>query len=326
MISLVIGAQGQDGSYICDILESEGCSVIGLGRNGINRICNIKSDDTRCIGLDQFDLSDWTNDWRKLYRLAGVVKPQRIFDCAAHHSSTKSFSESTHKEMYKVNADRSYCLEKVVLALSELGYSPTYITCGSSLMYSAKGRVVVSEETVMSPNTGYGFAKALARHQCEALRALGINASMGILFNHDSVRRGSEYFIPRVIRLMPDVKSGWNNATLGDLSKRIDIGSARDVAKGLIAISEQEGLRSDYIIATGKIHRLSELVDYIGDRYGIAKASSALGNDSEGADTDNYLVGDISKALRELGWSPREDIFSVIDEMLGCSSGNITDS
>lgn len=268
-MNIVIGAKGQDGSYVCDQLISLGYPVVGLCRNGVCIARGVSDEDEDILRSMGHRLMGWVSDSEILSEFLVAVNAKAVFDCAASHTSTNKFGKGNQKEMYILNLRRTTCIQDALITCLEKGYKPRLVTCGSSLMYSGQGGLRVNEDTEMNPKTGYGYAKVVARKQCGALRCFGLEASMAILFNHDSVRRSREYFLPRAIKAVDEYSRKGVIEPLGCLRKQIDIGSARDVASALIRISQAEDLSSDYVVATGKLIRLGELVDYIGERYGF---------------------------------------------------------
>ena len=314
---IVIGVKGQDGSYVYDELSSRHLPVIGVGREGVCKSSNISDDEGEVIKSLQEDLKDWDHNERVFSDFLIRIGARVIFDCAASHTSTKGFSKVNQGDMYRNNVRRTTCIQDSLLLSADQGLRPRLITCGSSLMYDGSGGLRVDEETRMSPKTGYGYAKMIARNQCSVLRHFGLEASMAILFNHDSVRRSKEYFLPRVIKAVSDYSEERPIRSFGCLEKRIDIGSAKDVVSALIRLSQAESLISDYVVATGRLTALAEMVDYIGKDFGITGASKVLGGDEPNEDgAKDFLVGNISKIKQEIEWEPREDIFSVIDKMI----------
>lgn len=316
---IVIGPTGQDGSYVFDLLDCMQKPTIGIGRNSILRVANVDKSIKSELSSVLFELDNWVEDWKKLERIAHYSGAQTIIDCAASHSSTHQFGRHGDIEMYKQNTQRLMAIERALIGLYEANRPTRFVTCGSSLMYKAKGATKVDETTKMDASTGYGLAKVIARKQCAALRKLGIEASMAILFNHDSPRRGDGYFLPRIIKSMRRVVNGFPAENFGNLDRRIDIGSARDVAQAVLGIAQSEIPASDYIVATGKTHLLRELVDCIGKEMGISNAAELCGENIVGTGhSEDFLVGDISKIQEQLGWSPKECIFDVIREMVSC--------
>ena len=316
-MNVVIGAGGQDGSYVYDKLIELRHPVIGLGRNGILKSANINDDDADFIATIQERLGDWDQKPEAFLEFIMGVNAKVIYDCAASHTSTRGFAKSNQREMYRLNVRRTTCIQDALIISAEKGFHPRLITCGSSLMYDGTGGLRVNEETRMSPTTGYGYAKLIARDQCGALRNLGIEASMAILFNHDSVRRSQEYFLPRAVKAVFDYSKNKSVKSFGCLKKRIDIGSAKDVASALIKLSQVERLASDYVVATGRLTSLAAMVDYIGESFGISAISEVLSGNERYEDTgQDYLVGDISKMVEDVGWIPKENIFYVIDELV----------
>ncbi|WP_415399093.1 GDP-mannose 4,6-dehydratase [Synechococcus sp. W4D4] len=316
-MNIVIGARGQDGSFVYDQLSSHKLPVIGLGRDGVSKSANISDDVIEVIRSLQQSLKSWDHNEKMFSEFLLRVNAGVIFDCAASHTSTKKFSRSNQQEMYQLNVRRTSCIQDSLMRSADKGLTPRLITCGSSLMYDGKGGLRVDEETRMSPTTGYGYAKMIARNQCSVLRHFGLEASMAILFNHDSVRRSQEYFLPRAIKAVSDYSEETPVESFGCLERQIDIGSAKDVACALVRLSKVERLSSDYVVATGRLTTLAEMVDYIGQHFGLTGVSRVLGDEGPCENIrKDFLIGDISKVTREVGWEPTEDIFDVIDSMV----------
>lgn len=316
-MNIVIGAKGQDGSFVYDELSSRQLPVIGLGRNGVLKSANVSDYELDVIRSFQEGMKAWDHSEKVFSGFLLRMNAKVIFDCAASHTSTRGFSKVNQVDMYRTNIRRTTCIQDSLMLSAEKGLKPRLITCGSSLMYDGTGGLRVDEETRMSPKTGYGYAKMIARNQCSVLRHFGLEASMAILFNHDSVRRSQEYFLPRVIRAVSDYSENRSVKSFGCLKRYIDIGSAEDVVCALIKLSQARSLCSDYVVATGRLTTLAEMVDYIGMSFGVEEASRVLGSEEPYEDSKkDFLVGDTSRIKQELEWEPKEDIFNVIDKMI----------
>lgn len=316
-MNIVIGARGQDGSYLIDRLCALSKPVIGIGREGICKIESVPDHALEAIERMRESPYSWEEDARAFSEFLLKVDAKVVFDCAASHSSTREFSRNNQAQMYLANVRRTTSLQEALILAHEGGRMVRLITCGSSLMFNGRGGIVANENTQMMPQSGYGFAKVIARKQCEALRYLGIEASMAILFNHDSARRSKEYFLPRAIKRVQELSQGKEVGSFGNLKQRIDIGCAEDVVDALLAISRLKELSSDYIVATGRLVCLESIVDYIGERCGVENASELLGEKVEkDIDGESYIVGDIRKIQRDTGWSPSRSIFRTIDALI----------
>ena len=322
-MNIVIGAQGQDGSYVVERLAAEKSPYIGISRQGICSKGFVPLQTEDLLQQKEYCLEDWVHDYVGFATFLQDVKAINVFDCAASHTSTNRFNRVDQKAMYMANVERTTCLQRSLLVLGDRECPPRLITCGSSLMYSGYKGLVVSEDTEMMPNSGYGYAKKIAREQCEVLRHFGFEACMAILFNHDSPRRPKEYFLPRAISAIKNLVDKKEIDSFGNLQKRIDIGSARDVADALVGISKIKNINSDYVVATGHLHTLAELVDYAGEALGLKDASLLLGDGNKGLVSEDYLLGDISKIKSDVGWSPKETIFDVIDSIIARSVNDV---
>lgn len=247
---------------------------------------------------------------------AVTAKAKKVIDCAASHGSTKGFRKDLDRSMYTANIQRIDAVEKALIRVNEILGDTQMVTCGSSLMYTTDGFLLINEESHMNPSSGYGYAKAVARKKCEALRHMGIKANMAILFNHDSIRRGPGYFLPRAIKALLRYRQYGEVQCFGDLNRQIDVGSAEDVAKALVMMSKCKDMSSDYVVGSGRLHPLKDLVDYAGMRVGIENASAVIGSNEEERTQSGALLGDTRKIGKDLGWMPRKDIWKVIDEMV----------
>ena len=303
--ALITGITGQDGSYLADLLLEKGYEVHGIIRRAstfnTSRIDHLYADP-HINGVRMFlhygDLSDSVNLVKLLYQL----KPDEIYHLGAQSHVRVSFDIPEYtSDVTGVGTIR------ILEAIREAELPSRFYQASSSEMFGKAQQVPQTEKTSFWPRSPYGVAKAFAYWATVNYReSYGLYASNGILFNHESPRRG-ETFVPRKIsRAVAAIKHGLQKELfLGNLDAKRDWGYAPEYVEGMWRILQHdEG--DDFVLATGETHTVRELVDTAFSHVDLdwkefVKYDARYERPAE----VNVLIGDASKAKKILGWEPK---------------------
>src|SRR5258708_7348604 len=303
--ALITGITGQDGSFLAELLLEKGYEVHGVIRRSSSfntqRIDHLYQDphkpSTRLF-LVHADL----NDSSSLNTVLRQIQPDEIYNLGAQSHVRVSFDVPEYTgEVTGVGVVR------ILEAIREAGIKPKFYQASSSEMFGKALEVPQSEETPFYPRSPYACAKVYAYYSTINYReSYDVFACNGILFNHESERRGETFVTRKITRAATRIKLGLQDKLyLGNLEAKRDWGYARDYVEAMWLMMQAEKC-GDYVIATGETHSVKEFVE---------RAFSYLDLDwQEYVEIDpwyyrpsevDYLQGDASKARRELGWEPK---------------------
>jgi GDPmannose 4,6-dehydratase len=306
---LITGITGQDGSYLAEILLAKGYDVCGMVRRAsvenFERIEHLRGR----IRLEQADLLDQLS----LIELVKSFRPHEVYNLAAQSFVPTSWNQPMLTAEYDaVGVTRM--LEAVRLV------DPTirFYQASSSEMFGKVREVPQRETTPFHPRSPYGVAKVYGHFITVNYReSYGIFACSGILFNHESPRRGLEFVTRKVTHGVARIELGLaREIRLGNLDAKRDWGFAGDYVEAMWQMLQQPE-PDDYVVATGENHSVRELVEIAFDRVGLdwqkfVKVDEALLRPAE-VDT---LIGDPSKARAKLGWKPRVSFTELVRMMV----------
>jgi GDPmannose 4,6-dehydratase len=311
--ALITGISGQDGQFLAELLISKGYRVFGL--------INGQSQDSSIQLLDMFpqidlisgDLTDSTS----LIRAIEIAKPDEIYNLAAISFVGMSFAQPEHTaNVTGLGALR--LLEAVrICGIQE---SVRIYQASSSEMFGKVQQIPQNEKTAFYPRSPYGAAKAFAHHCCVNYReAYKMHISCGILFNHESEKRGIEFVTRKITNGVAKIKLGLaSELRLGDLTPKRDWGFAGDYVDAMWRMLQQDE-PSDFVIATGETHSVQEFVDLAftyadlagqQDRYVVKDERFMRPSEVD------VLIGDSSKARRELNWTPTVSFQELVKRMV----------
>lgn len=326
--ALITGITGQDGSYLAEFLLDKGYEVYGLFRRGstnttqrIESLINELAQEDKKLHLVYGDMTDSMN----LVRLIIEIKPDEIYNLAAQSHVAVSFEEPE----YTANADGIGVL-RILEAVRVAGLEKTtrIYQASTSELYGKVAEIPQKETTPFHPRSPYGVAKLygywITKHYREAYGMYAVN---GILFNHESERRG-ETFVTRKITLAVGniVKGKQEKLYLGNLNAKRDWGYAKDYVECMWLMLQQEK-PEDFVIATGETRTVREFLESAFACAGIQLRWEGEGIDEKGIDTAtdkvlvevspeffrpaevDLLLGDPTKAKEVLGWNPRKTSF-----------------
>lgn len=321
--ALITGVTGQDGSYLAELLLSKGYDVHGMIRRSSTdfreRIAHLEGHEN--FHLHYGDMADSMS----LLKVVGAVRPDEIYNLAAQSHVQVSFDVPE----FTANVDATGVL-RVLEAVRQCGLTDTcrIYQASTSELYGKVEAVPQNEETPFHPYSPYAVAKLYGFWIVKEYReAYGMYACSGILFNHESERRGETFVTRKITLAAARIAQGkQEKLLLGNLSSLRDWGYAPDYVECMWLILQQPA-PADYVIATGEQHSVREFATIAFAHAGIPLRWEGEGPEEKGIDTrtgkvvvevspDFYrptdvvnLLGDPSKAKRELGWNPQRTSF-----------------
>jgi GDPmannose 4,6-dehydratase len=334
-IAFITGITGQDGSYLAELLLAQNYSVHGLVRRAsssntarIQHLLDAGAERDGALTLHHGDMTDTT----ALTRLVEEIHPDEIYNLAAQSHVAVSFDSAD----YTANVDALGTL-RLLEAMRTAGLVQTcrFYQASTSELYGLVQETPQRETTPFHPRSPYAVAKLYAYWIVRNYReAHGLHGSNGILFNHESPRRG-EMFVTRKITLAVGriARGSRETLQLGNLDASRDWGHARDFVAGMHLILQQ-AKPDDYVLATGETHTVREFVELAFSHIGRAMMWLGKGEAEKGLDSKTgevlvavdpkfyrpaevqFLLGDASKARRELGWSPKTSFVQLVEEMV----------
>ncbi len=303
--ALITGITGQDGSYLAELLLSKGYEVHGIIRRAstfnTGRLDHIYSDPhapKHKLFLHYGDLSDGS----ALSRLIGKIQPDEVYNLAAQSHVRVSFDAPE----YTTDITGTGVI-RLLEAIREVGIHPRFYQASSSEMYGMVQEVPQKETTPFYPRSPYGCAKVYAYWITVNYReSYGMHASNGILFNHESPRRGETFVTRKITRAVAHIKAGLQDKLyLGNLEAKRDWGYAKEYVEAMWLMLQQNE-PDDYVIATNETHSVQEFLEVAFGCVGLdwRKYVEIDPRYYRPAEVD-LLIGDASKAKKKLGWAPK---------------------
>ncbi len=346
--AIVTGVIGQDGSYLAELLLEKGYEVYGIVRRSsvfnTERIDHLISEShlegERAKNNKFFRLYGSLTDASSLARNIRKIGPDEIYNLGAQSHVRVSFEIPE----YTCDVDGLGTL-RLLEAIRETEVKTKFYQASSSEMFGVAKQVPQNEETPFNPQSPYACAKVFAYHTTANYRkSYGIFACNGILFNHESPRRGKTFVTRKITRGLSRIHLGLQDTLyLGNLEAKRDWGYAKDYVEGMWLMMQQNE-PDDYVLATGESHSVREFVEKCCSLLGTGIEWRGRGQDEVGVDTRtgksiikidryffrpaevDYLLGDYSKAKRKLGWEPKvrfaELAKMMLDHDLRAESGN----
>jgi GDPmannose 4,6-dehydratase len=303
--ALITGITGQDGSYLAELLLSKGYEVHGLVRRSSSiatgRVEHLYEDIHEGTGRFRLHYGDLA-DTASLRRVLTEVEPDEIYNLAAQSHVAVSF------QMPEFTADvTAVGALRLLEAVRGLGIQPRMYQASSSEMFGKVLETPQRETTPFYPRSPYACSKVFAHFAFVNYReSYGFHASSGILFNHESPRRGETFVTRKITRGLTRIKLGLQERLyLGNLDARRDWGYAADYVEAMWLMLQQE-TADDYVIATGETHSVREFLDEVGEYLDLdwEEVVSVDPRYYRPAEVD-LLLGDYSRAREVLGWEPR---------------------
>jgi GDPmannose 4,6-dehydratase len=312
--ALITGITGQDGSYLAELLLGRGYTVHGIIRRAssfntdrIDHLYQDRHEDDAALFLHYGDMSDAS----VLRRIIGTVEPDEIYHLAAQSHVRVSFDEPLHTG--DVDAMGTLRLLEAVRDLAQAGKPVRMYNAGTSEMFGASPPPQ-SEITPFYPRSPYAVSKVAAHWYATNYReAYGLFVVNGILFNHESPRRGETFVTRKITRAAGRIKEGLQDRLyLGNLDARRDWGFAGDYVEAMWR-SLQHGEPDDYVVATGVSHSIRELLDLAFGHLELDWREFVEFDPRYVRPTEvDHLEGDATKARTVLGWEPTVDFEGLV--------------
>jgi len=307
--ALITGITGQDGSYLADLLLEKGYEVHGMVRRSstetFQRLQHIRDD----IVLHTGDLLDQ----RSLVDLLRECEPQEVYNLAAMSFVAASWSQPVLTAEFTATG-----VTRMLEAVREVVPEARFYQASSSEMFGKVRDVPQNEMTPFYPRSPYGVAKCYGHFITVNYReSYDLFACSGILFNHESERRGLEFVTRKVTHGAAAIKLGMQEKlALGNLDAERDWGYAKDYVEAMWLMLQQSE-PEDYVIATGEAHSVRELVDLAFDQVGLDPGGHVEIDPRflRPAEVE-HLIGDYSKAKEKLGWQPRTSFEELVRLMV----------
>ena len=326
-VALITGITGQDGSYLAELLLEKGYEVHGIVRRSslinTHRIDHIFKD----IELHYGDLTDSTN----VVSVIKKVEPDEIYNLAAQSHVKVSFEMPE----YTGNVDGLGTL-RILEAVRLLGMEDKVriYQASTSEMFGKVQEIPQRETTPFYPRSPYGCAKVYAYWLTKNYReSYGLHAGSGILFNHESPRRGETFVTRKITIALKNIAEGkWNSLSLGNLNSLRDWGHARDFVEAMWMMLQQDK-GDDYVVSTNEQHSVREFVEKCAPHFNMNIEWHGEGLEEVGIDTisgktivkvnEKYfrpaevdtLLGDSTKARAVLGWYPKTSFDQLVEDM-----------
>ncbi len=333
--ALIFGVTGQDGSYLSEFLISKNYTVHGVKRRSssinTNRIDHIYQDpheSKRNFILHYGDITDSTS----VSKIIQLVKPDEIYNLAAQSHVAVSFEVPE----YTANADGLGVLRILeAIRFHRMEKKIRFYQAGTSEMFGKVQSVPQNEKTNFYPLSPYGVAKLYGHWITINYReAYNIFATNGILFNHESPRRGETFVTKKIVKAMVNIKNKTQTKLyLGNLNAKRDWGHAKDYVVAMWKILQQKK-PGDYVIATGKQYSVKQFVNLVASELNMSLIWKGKGLNEKAYDKSskkiiiecdkkyfrpldvNTLLGDAKKARKELKWNPKINIKELIKDMI----------
>jgi GDPmannose 4,6-dehydratase len=303
--ALITGITGQDGSYLAELLLEKGYEVHGIIRRAstfsTGRLDHIYADPHTAgtaLKLHYGDLSDAS----ALARLLAKIAPDEVYNLAAQSHVRVSFDSPEYTT--DITATGTV---RLLESIREVGIKPRFYQASSSEMFGKVQEVPQTEKTPFYPRSPYGCAKLYSHWITVNYReSYGMHASSGILFNHESPRRGETFVTRKITRAVAHILAGLQKKLyLGNLDAKRDWGYAKEYVEAMWLMLQQEK-PDDYVVATNETHSVREFLELAFGHVGLKweKNVEIDPNYYRPAEVE-LLIGDYSKAKRVLGWEPK---------------------
>jgi GDPmannose 4,6-dehydratase len=311
--ALITGITGQDGSYLAELLLDQGYEVIGLMRRSstvnIERISAIQDRLTLVSG----DLMDEVS----LINVLAEYRPREVYNLAA-----QSFVQASWRQPVLTGEATALGVTRLLDAIRTVDPEIRFYQASSSEMFGRVRTVPQNEETAFYPRSPYGVAKVYGHWITVNYReSYGLHASSGILFNHESPRRGLEFVTRKVTHAVARIKAGLaSEVRLGNLDAKRDWGYAADYVRAMWLMANRD-TPEDYVVASGETHSVRELCEVAFAAVGLRYEDYVVIDPAflRPAEVDE-LVGDATKARRELGWKCETNFYDLIEMMVAADT------
>lgn len=318
--ALITGITGQDGSYLAELLLEKGYEVFGLVRRtsttNYNRLGTVQ-DHVTFIDGDLLDQSSLVEALR-------IAQPDEVYNLAA-----QSFVHTSWRQPTLTGDVTALGVNRILDAIRQVAPDARFYQASSSEMFGKVQAVPQSEDTPLYPRSPYGVSKVYGHWTTVNYReSYNMFAVSGILFNHESPRRGVEFVTRKITTHAAAIKMGLiDKLHLGNPEAKRDWGFAGDYVRAMWLMLQQDE-PEDYVIATGETHRIQEFADLAFAHIGLNPEEHVVWNDARytrPAEVD-LLIGDASKAGEKLGWEPMVSFQELVYMMVEADLKALTDN
>ncbi|MBI3590061.1 MAG: GDP-mannose 4,6-dehydratase [Candidatus Melainabacteria bacterium] len=311
--ALITGITGQDGSYLAELLLEKGYDVHGIVRhtaieNPEHKFCRIKHI-TEKLTLHSASLENYAS----IYNVIEKVKPDECYHLAALSFVSHSFEDPFSTMNSNVNGTLS-----ILSAIKERAPHCKFYFAGTSEMFGNVGQIPQNENTPFYPRSPYGISKVAGYHLTRNFReSYNMFALSGILFNHESPRRGHEFVTRKITTTVAKIKLGLaKELRLGSLEPKRDWGFAGDYVKAMWQMLQQNE-PEDFVVASGECHSVKEFVEIAFKSVGLKWTDYVKVDEKFYRPAEIFeLRGDYSKAKKKLSWEPKVSFEELVKSMI----------
>lgn len=314
--ALITGITGQDGSYLAELLLEKGYEVYGIIRRAstfntgrLEPIYEDRHSKGNRLFLEYGDLSDGSC----LARLLAKIQPDEVYNLAAQSHVRVSFDQPE----YTADVTGTGTM-RLLESIRQVGLKPRFYQASSSEMFGKVLEVPQTETTPFYPRSPYGCAKVYSYWATVNYReSYGLHASNGILFNHESPRRGETFVTRKITRAVAQIQAGLQDKLyLGNLDAKRDWGYAKEFVEAMWLMLQQDE-PDDYVVATNETHTIREFLDVAFGHVGIDWSKHVAIDELYFRPAEvELLIGDYSKAKRKLGWEPKTKFADLVKLMV----------
>ena len=322
--AVITGIFGQDGSYLCEILNKKGYEVHGIIRK--NQSANSEIIQKHLALKLIIPIIHYCNiyAYEEVLKTIKEINPNEIYHLAAKHYSSE---KSTYKKDNLLYLDNITATFNILTSVNEYNKNIKVVLAGSCLVYDDSNVSPQSEITPKKTVSFYGLSKITEQELAMFFRNLGVFVCVAILYNHESPRRSPNYVTKKIIRSLIEIYNGEKEfLSLGSMDTIKDWGYAKDYAYGMWLMSQLDD-PDDYILSTGVKKTIKNLVYAVSSELGIKNISNYIKIDRQlvKRSVSVPLVGDYSLVKQKVGWSPKMSVERLVNLMVECELSNSLD-